>query len=432
MGLSERLLRYAAGRPRPLLAGVPHGTRVRLLAEAELARRGWPAARSPAEADLLVVCGSPGVALAEAVEVVWADTPAPRARADLPGDLSPERVAAALDGAARHLADGRAQRLDAARRTGRPGGGHGQDGDHGDGAEGPGGLEMAGRGPDRDGLALDRLRLPLGPVLPDWPAGLLVETVAQGDVVQEARVEVLGGAGEERFWDEPWLEAARGRSVTRDEAARRTAAAHLDSLGRLLAVAGWDAEASRARRLRDRLLWERAGGEITGDVTRFTRRVRRSRTLRWMLRGLGTIGPAPGRDGRARGGTPDGPGTAGSGSAPRGPGTVGDAPGPAGPDRGDVLGRLEGWLARTEAALRDLGDGTRLTGDEGPRGPVGGRPPAASPSAPPVPPVFSVAAVLSTLPGLLAGAELAAARLIVASLDPDLDQAPSSWEAARA
>jgi hypothetical protein len=29
------------------------------------------------------------------------------------------------------------------------------------------------------------------------------------------------------------------------------------------------------------------------------------------------------------------------------------------------------------------------------------------------------------LPGLLAGAELAAARLIVASLDPDLDEVPA-------
>jgi hypothetical protein len=41
----------------------------------------------------------------------------------------------------------------------------------------PGGLPMAERGEDRDRLKLDRLHVPLGPVLPDWPAGLLVRLV---------------------------------------------------------------------------------------------------------------------------------------------------------------------------------------------------------------------------------------------------------------
>jgi len=46
---------------------------------------------------------------------------------------------------------------------------------------------------------------------------------------------------------------------------------------------------------------------------------------------------------------------------------------------------------------------------EGPRGPLDGR---AAPSA----------GLVAVLPGLLAGAEFAAARLIIASLDPDADE----------
>ena len=49
--------------------------------------------------------------------------------------------------------------------------GHGGHGGHG-GMEMPGGLPMAGQGEDRDGLTLDRLHVPLGPLLSDWPTGL--------------------------------------------------------------------------------------------------------------------------------------------------------------------------------------------------------------------------------------------------------------------
>ncbi|MFI6803026.1 hypothetical protein [Streptosporangium canum] len=427
MGVSGRLLRYASARPRSLLVAVPHGTRARLLAEAELARRGWRPAGTPASADLLVVCGSPEKSLARAVETIWADTPCPRARVELRDDLRPEQVADALDGAVSRLADGPAQRRDAAERgrhqarrdrggvhghgdgpehgrqeheDGHAVDGHGDGNGHGygdgnghgngdgnghgngdrDGMGGPEGLRMAGRGADRDGLTLDRLHVPLGPVLPDWPAGLVVETVLQGDVIQRARVRISGGSGVERFWDAPWLAALAGRHVTRGAAARRRAASHLDSLGRLLAVSGWDSSATRARRLRDRLLWERPDDGLAEDFARFARRVRRSRPLRWMLRGLGTVDASHG---------------------------------PAVRVRGDVVARMERWLAGTEAALGELDDRSRLADDEGPRGPVGERPSES---------------LLAVLPTLLAGAELAAARLIVASLDPDLDQVPSAYE----
>ncbi|MEV8637547.1 hypothetical protein AB0395_38485 [Streptosporangium sp. NPDC051023] len=419
MGLSAWLTRHAAARPRPIVVTAPHGTRLRLLTEAELSRRGWRDARSPAGADLLVVCGTPADALTRAVQVVWTETPVPRALVELRGDPRPGRVATALDDAVGRLADARSQHLDAAGRANAPAplphpdsegqdGGHGGEHDeghseghgegHGEGHSGghghrmgdPGGVPMARRGPDRDGLALDRLHVPLGPVLVDWPAGLVVETVLQGDVIQRARVEVAAGLGEERFWDAPWLAALEGRHVPRGEAARRRAASHLDSLGRLLSVAGWRGAAAESRRLRDRLLWERpheglsrgrAGAEVSRDFTGFARRVRRSRLLGWMLRDLGTARPAPGR---------------------------------AVPVPGDVAASLDRWLDETGAALEDLGDRSPLGDSEGPRGPVDERPSEE---------------LLAVLPALVTGTELAVARLIVAGLDPDLDQVRPAREA---
>ncbi|MFB4281508.1 hypothetical protein ACBJ59_39905 [Nonomuraea sp. MTCD27] len=374
--MSGWLLRRAAVRPRILVVGCPYGTRARLLAEAEAGRRGWPAARAPAEAGVLVVCGTPGDEMAAAVGTVWDDMPGPRALTELAPDVSESEVAAALDTAVEVLGDERAQ--DADRPAGmssvaggdRPAGPPGDRTHGGDGHMGAaGGVGTAERGPDRDGLKLDRLHVPLGPVLADWPAGLVVETVLQGDVIQEAVVRVVppgrpGGVG---FWDEPWRRAG---GVRREEAGRRAAAARLDSLGRLLGVAGWPAAAREARSLRDRLLAGSSAASVRRDYERFSRRVRRSRVLRWMLRGAGVVEGGPGWM------------------------------------RGDVLDRAYRWLDSAGAALDAL-DG---------RAPAG--------AAGHFDGSTSVAA-LSMLPELLAGAELAVGRLVVASLDPDVEQLPA-------
>ncbi|MEU7852981.1 hypothetical protein [Nonomuraea sp. NPDC049141] len=409
---------------RPLVVAGVYGTRTRLLVEAEVARRGWAVALSPGEASLVVVCGVPGEELAAAITVVWGGVASPRAFVELPSDATPDVVAGALDGAVVALGDEPGQRRDAAEREsqswpqepmdrsdhggmdhggmhgGMGGGGH----EHHMGS--PGGVAMAERGPDRDGLKLDRLHVPLGPVLVDWPSGLVVETVLQGDVIQQATVRVVGGVGGGvSFWDEPWVAASEGRVVTRGEAERRRAASHLDSLGRLLAVAGWPSAALRARWLRDRTLAGDSRAGLSRDHARFARRVRRSRILAWMLRGVG-LGVRPGVESDA--GAAVRPGVesdAGAAVRPR-----------AGPDAGalalsetDVLSRLRWWLDSTAAAIDALDDTTPLVGDDGPRGPVGER---------------RSAAALDVLPRLLDGAELAAARLIVAGLDPDLDQLP--------
>jgi hypothetical protein len=133
----------------------------------------------------------------------------------------------------------------------------------------PGGLPMADLGEDRDGLTLDRLHVPLGPVLPDWPAGLVVRVTLQGDVIQEAAADVLDAEGGDGCWQDV-------HPVARE----------LDGLARFLGVAGWADAAARARRLRDELLAGASAEHIGASAAALVRRVRRSRTLRWQIRGL--------------------------------------------------------------------------------------------------------------------------------------------------
>jgi hypothetical protein len=340
----------------------------------------------------------------------------------------PEEVATALDAGQQALADVQAQRAHAAIGPVPPSPGEGQHpddgfaaGHHGAGHHGPAGpgsvehdghgppdggedarhaggghaghdmggmgmpagLPMAERGADRDGLTLDQLHVPLGPILPDWPAGLGLRLVVQGDVIQQVEVETHGGEGVSSWWTQPWRAAAAGEDITYGAGARRGAAAHLDSLGRFLAVAGWDDAATAARRLRDDLLAEAPAARLHAPVRRFARRVARSRTLRWSTHGLGTLRAAEA--------------------------SAAGVSGPAVRADGDVVARYRQWLTEVVDDLARLDDPTTLDPtSEGPRGRLAE---AAPPSA----------ALLDVLPGLLVGTELAAARLIVASLDPDLD-----------
>lgn len=321
--------------PRPLLLTAPGGTWARVAAERAVRARRWRFAWSPAAANVLVVAGT-GLDVTR----VWAAMPAPRVRVDLvPGT----DVAAALDAAVTGLHDVARQRDEASAAPAEhetsghepamhePAMDHGHtmhdhDHDHGHdhghdmaGMAMPGGIPMADRAEDRDGLMLDRLTVPLGPALPLWPAGLTVHTRLQGDVIQSATVETLPPG--ESFWHD------------------RPLARRLDACARLLTVAGWADAATAAHALRDTAL----AGE-PAPIDRWARRVRRSRTLRWLLR---DVGIAP---------------------------------------EGDALDRLHRWLDTDSVPDRDA---TRWTVDH--------------------------------LPSLLTGTELATARLIVASLDPDLD-----------
>ncbi|RJK97595.1 hypothetical protein [Vallicoccus soli] len=352
MGLS--LDRLALGGTRVLVAEAPGARVVRAAVERAALGRGWGLASSPAQAGVLVVCGAPQQRLQEAVDRVWDQLPGPRARV---GVLVPQDAAPALERAAGHLADRAEQRRDADARGAGPGaggeegddGGHGDDGDMSDMGMAPAGVPLAGGDEDRDGLEMDVLQVPLGPVLPAWPAGLVLRCALHGDVVASAEVEVLAGSG-------PGGGSAASRAA--------------DGAARLLALAGWDDAAAAARRARDALLDgddARAGHVLEG----LRRRVARSRALRWQLRGLGRL---------------DGAALAEHGL----PGRLG----------GDVHDRL---LALLDAAAGD----PRYTGEGDPDSAAAADAAAAD------------AAVVAALPALVAGLDLAAARLVVASLDPE-------------
>ncbi|OLT40128.1 hypothetical protein BJF86_04740 [Serinicoccus sp. CNJ-927] len=330
MGLREVLARSAARHAHVLVVEVPGWDGLRMATERAVLERGWRLACSPADADVLVVCGTPGPRLAEAVDLVWEQLPGPRVRIVV---LNRSELTDALPGAHAGLLDDDHHRRDARDRPGAPDllasreaedepsghEGHSDHADHGakegsdepSGHEGhsdhadyganegsdepsgdedhgnhadhgghdmemsPDGIPLAEGGEDRDGLEMDVLAVRLGPVLPHWPAGLVLHCSLQGDVLTGARAELLGA------------ECEGG-----DAADPRTRA--LDRVVSVLALAGWDDAAERARRIRD--------VPPTGDarpavdrptaspgLARLRRRVRRSRMLRWSLRGLGPL-----------------------------------------------------------------------------------------------------------------------------------------------
>ncbi len=281
MDLKGRLARAATRRVAVLLVEVPGWRRVRCALQAELRDRGWREATSPADADALVICGRPGAELSQCAELVWEQLPGPRARIRL---TAPAAVSAGLDQLLAELLDTDRQRGDAVERPAEQttteqdqeeeqeqddqNEGH-EDMDHGGmDMPMPGGIPLADEGPDRDALDLDVLHVPLGPVLPDWPAGLVLECTLQGDLVTATRTRVL--AGEAPAPADSDLEP--GSPPDR-----------LDRAARLLSVAGWTAEATDAAVLRDRLLFGTVADPVGTEIDRLITRVRRSRVLRWVL-----------------------------------------------------------------------------------------------------------------------------------------------------
>ncbi len=446
MELTRLLLRLSV--PRAFVFTVPGSTAIRLTVERALRERGWAEALSPADADILVVCGDGQVAMKAMTDRVWDQIPSPRSRIRI---LTPEAVPAQLDEAKSALLDLDAMRIDATTREqeqavavesasgamnmsaaahdhaamgGSPGGhDHGADhdraamtmpvGDHDHGAmdmsdagqeqapmdmpEGGqdhaatdmsggdhdqgsdhddmgmvGGLAMARRGDDRDGLKLDQLHVALGPVLPDWPAGLVLRLVLQGDIAQSAELEVMGENGGGSFWISADDDAT-------DEA-RFGAAAAADSLQRLLAVAGWRSAALTGRWLRDELLSSEPDAPSHPRFVRWIRRVRRSRALRWSTNGLGIV----------------------------------DATELNKELRGDATARWIRWTDEILAVAAPSSGGSIAVGSSATTGRAA-----------------RTRAAISLLPSLVTGQDLSSVRLIVASLDPDIEALPSQVHLAR-
>lgn len=268
MDLTAWLLRWTP--VRLLLVTTPGGASARLAVERWAREHGWHTAHSPAEANLMVIAGPACTELSPHIDLAWSSMPAPRAQAYVASaDDVPHTLTTALPalrdidlqrGEARHLARTNTP-AEASCGSGMPEHEHG--GHDMAGMKMPGDIPMADRADDRDGLKLDRLHVPLGPVLTDWPPGLVVHTVLQGDVIQHAQIELFGEHGENPL--PPLVQ-------------------RLDNSARLLSVAGWPDVAARARLLRDLAL----DGTSPPGLDRWASRVRRSRTLRWLLSGVGT------------------------------------------------------------------------------------------------------------------------------------------------
>ncbi|MCV7075769.1 hypothetical protein H7I94_08630 [Mycobacterium szulgai] len=374
MGMTQLLARCAARRAHVLTVEAPGYWVVRAETELRFRARRWCAATSPADADVLAVCGVPGPELSEATGRVWDQLPGPRVRIDVP-DL--QTVDSALERAAAELVDIDMHRNDARERIqspnlsgdhdhadhGRPHqqdhaqhahGGYGehQHMDHGAMDMAPVGIALAEGGEDRDGLEMDELHVRVGPVLRYWPAGLVVRWALHGDVL----------AGTQAWMLDSNLGNCRPPSDLRDGAAR-----HCDHVVDVLELAGWPCAATIARTARDTLLREPNSARGRSVLDTLHRKLRRSRVLRWSLRDIASL-------------------------------TVKDCDGLGLPAAlaGDCYDRL---LARVDIVRRAL-------------------------SEPLEPNVLRVAAagIVDTLPHLVDGLDLATARLLIASLG--IDTAP--------
>ncbi len=279
--------RLGSTRLHVLVVEPPGSWAVRATVERECALRGWVVALTPADADALVVCGPASGAVGDAVEQLWSSMPGPRVRAEV-------TAAAAVPGVLNELAEryrawGRAAdpgssspaeesgRFDEQDEPGEEPSGTGtgeKDPDDGDPDEGdpdgmdmdmsgPGGIALASGADDRDGLEMDVLHLPLGPVLAGWPPELTLLVTLQGDVIVEVEVQRL----------EPTVEA--------DSEAYR-----LDAAAQLLRLTGAGVLADRVGLARDVRLGLLASEP---DLAGLRRRVERSPAVRRALRRVGPV-----------------------------------------------------------------------------------------------------------------------------------------------
>jgi hypothetical protein len=296
MGVISALARAGTRRLHVLIIEVPGSSLLRMKTQAALSPRGWVEAVGPADADVLLVCGSPSGPLLAIIDAVWEQIPAPRYRVILTAVDSLGDVLDALPTALRD--DGR-QRLDAHSRrmtlnnnrgpdstvsSEPPDTGESADGDNGNAASnndaemdasegmdmdmdmsGPAGIPLAEGAQDRDGLEMDVTHLSIGPVLTGWPAALVVHATLHGDVITEARIERLPAGA--------------------DTPQPPEAATLIDDAARLLLVAGWEPVALELGRVRNNLISGDNTDYIRLRLRRATARVRRSRTLRWSIAG---------------------------------------------------------------------------------------------------------------------------------------------------
>ncbi|GAA1339346.1 hypothetical protein [Arthrobacter roseus] len=302
MGLNLTMSRLATSRVHVLILEIPGLPIVRMHVEAAITARGWVLAESPADADVLLVVGEATGTFAAIADRVWNQIPGPRHRTSV---TAADAISGILDMIPAVLGDQQSQILDA---RGRPqhvteeatelnhdvGGEPSGDGSAGMDMEmddmdmdmsGPAGIPLAsGDDSDRDGLEMDIIHLTLGPVLPNWPAGLVVHCTLHGDVIGGAAIEFL-----------PGIETV-GPPAGPQTASAVRAAVLCDAAGHLLAIAGWEPAAAKIHRIRDGLLTGTGHEQLAERLHRVTRQLTRSRTLRWSLAGIPKTGEVDARE----------------------------------------------------------------------------------------------------------------------------------------
>ena len=287
----------------------------------------------------------------------------------------------------------------------------------------PYGRPLAARADDRDGLKLDQILVRVGPYLPPFPSGLVLDVKIQGDVIQEVSIPTpaavapdLTSAGAHSLTGERALfNAALTQPVPVADIEVARARHHLVWLAEALRVSGLEAYGRRVLKLARTMRPEAA--EPVDDLSRW---LRRNMSLRWGTRGVGMVSAS-----RAAA-LPGGPvaRAAGDGRDARSLDPAYERLGftPVVLEDGDALAR---WRVRIDEAQQALAlaqrAGQSLTTPiglvEGPCGPIGGD-------------RSTSAALVTMLPELLVGMEWGDAVTTVVSLDIDMAEAALPHDAA--
>lgn len=308
MGLSDLLSRVAVRRLHVLLVEGPDAFVLRVAAERACLVRGWPLAMSPADADVLLTCRPAAGSLTRAVDAVFDQMPGPRARADLwtERDLGP-----ALDQLGNHYQHEQPfnpgtpspEAHDSNAETGRDADPHQLPPDHPDNHPSSGHNDMADGHDTANGHDMaDGHDMAMA-----GPGGIALASGAQDrDGLEMDELHVRLGpvlpawpaglavwctlAGDVVTGVE--VEQAPFRPYAPEASDQLAVAARLDAAAQLLGLAGSYALAEQARTARNRALEGPGSAASVVAVGALHRRVSRSRVLRWSLGGLGTVSHA--------------------------------------------------------------------------------------------------------------------------------------------
>jgi hypothetical protein len=160
--------------------------------------------------------------------------------------------------------------------------------DHGSMDMSPFGIPLAeGAEEDRDGLEMDVLHVTFGPILPAWPAGLVLNATLHGDVIMDVRVNAVDVDVDLDLDLDVDVDA---HPVSPVESPSVSAARLYGRAADLLCLAGAGRLAARARDLRDALAERKPVDHAA--AARLRSGVARSVLLRWSLRGVTPLSDA--------------------------------------------------------------------------------------------------------------------------------------------